>query len=41
MIVEPMATSPDEHLALADWRHRVAELYATLRAGERLPSGGR
>jgi uncharacterized protein len=37
MIVEPMATSPDEHLALADWRRRVAELYAGMRADERAP----
>ena len=37
MIVGPMATSPDEHLALADWRRRVAELYANLRADERAP----
>ena len=37
MIVEPMATSPDEHLALADGRRRVAELYATLRADARAP----
>jgi hypothetical protein len=38
MIVGPMATIPEEHLALADWRRRVAELYATLRADERAPS---
>ena len=38
MIVRPMATSASEHLALADWRRRVAELYAALRADERAPS---
>ena len=32
-----MATSPEEHLALTDWRRSVAELYATLRADERAP----
>jgi uncharacterized protein (DUF1684 family) len=38
MIVEPMATPASEHLALADWRRRVAELYAALRADERAPA---
>jgi uncharacterized protein (DUF1684 family) len=38
MIVEPMATPRSEHLALADWRRRVAELYAVLRADERAPA---
>jgi uncharacterized protein len=38
MIVGPMATTPVQHLALADWRRRVAELYATLRADRRAPS---
>jgi uncharacterized protein len=37
MIVAPMATLPDQHMALADWRRRVAELYASLRADERAP----
>jgi uncharacterized protein len=37
MIVAPMATSPEEHLALADWRRRVAELYANLRSDARAP----
>jgi uncharacterized protein len=31
-------TSAFTHLDLADWRRRVAELYATLRADERAPS---
>ncbi len=38
MIVAPMATAPREHLDLADWRRRVAELYATLRADDRAAS---
>jgi uncharacterized protein (DUF1684 family) len=38
MIVKPMATPASEHLALADWRSRVAELYAALRADERAPA---
>jgi uncharacterized protein (DUF1684 family) len=38
MIVAPMATTSSDHLALADWRRRVAELYAALRADERAPS---
>jgi uncharacterized protein len=33
-----MWTTPSQHLALADWRRRVAELYAVLRADERAPS---
>ena len=33
-----MATTPSDPLALADWRRRVAELYATLRADVRAPS---
>jgi hypothetical protein len=37
MIVEPMATVPEVHLALANWRRRVAELDATLRTDERAP----
>jgi uncharacterized protein (DUF1684 family) len=38
MIVKPMAIPASEHLALADWRRRVGELYATLRADERAPA---
>jgi uncharacterized protein len=37
MIGKPMAISPEEHLALTDWRRSVTELYATLRADERAP----
>jgi uncharacterized protein len=33
-----MASTPSKHLELADWRRRVAELYATLRTDERAPS---
>jgi uncharacterized protein len=33
-----MASTPSTHLELADWRRRVAELYAALRADERAPS---
>jgi uncharacterized protein len=38
MIVAPMATIPSQHIALADWRRGVSELYAALRADERAPS---
>ena len=38
MIVKPMATPASDHLALADWRRRVAEQYAALRADQRAPA---
>lgn len=34
-MVEPMTHPTSPHLALADWRRQVAELYATLRADAR------
>jgi uncharacterized protein len=33
-----MTDAPSEHLALADWRRQVAELYAALRADRRPPA---
>jgi hypothetical protein len=34
----PMIAARSSHLALADWRRRVAAMYAVLRADERAPS---